>query len=121
MLTSHYRTWNYAERTIIVLKSIFRCLLKHLALYYGPIQAEKVIYARAVLPNIAVNRHEIIDVDNVAIGEDNLENEYNIIITTPVTFKFIFTVHVTDTVNHVDMVTYRVSQIYYSPLRSTQL
>ncbi|KAJ3662483.1 hypothetical protein Zmor_006830 [Zophobas morio] len=47
------RTRNIIEKLNGVLKSRFRCLLKHRVLNYDPIKAGKIIYSCGVLHNIA--------------------------------------------------------------------
>ncbi|KAK5647958.1 hypothetical protein RI129_002850 [Pyrocoelia pectoralis] len=70
--SAHIHVRNCIERCNGVLKSRFRCLLKHRVLHYSPLQAAKIIYSCCVLHNILIQ-------NNVEVDED-LENEDNAII-----------------------------------------
>lgn len=68
----HRATRNVIERTNGILKGRFRCLLKHRVLHYSPDRAAYIIYAAAVLHNIAIwGRLEMDEQDIVDAAEEN--------------------------------------------------
>ncbi|KAK4886108.1 hypothetical protein RN001_002379 [Aquatica leii] len=66
LLTS---TRNCIERTNGILKGRFRCLLRHRVLHYTPDKAAYIIYASAVLHNIAVLAN--LQIDDEVVFEEN--------------------------------------------------
>lgn len=79
----HTATRNTIERLNGVLKSRFRCLIKHRALHYLPPKAGKVIYACAVLHNMCLeynvpeieNEVEVEDIQNDAENDAEIQIE----------------------------------------------
>lgn len=65
--TAHCRARNSIERCIGLLKSRFRCLLKHRTLQYDPIIAGKIINTCVVLHNICIRNNVLL--------EEPIENE----------------------------------------------
>lgn len=69
----HKRARNVIERTNGILKSRFRCLLRHRVLNYHPAKAAYIIYSCAVLHNIAITAK--LDLDDVV--DENYEINEN--------------------------------------------
>ncbi|XP_018564931.1 putative nuclease HARBI1 [Anoplophora glabripennis] len=69
----HKLTRNVIERTNGILKGRFRCLLRHRVLHYHPAKAAYIVYAAAVLHNIATWANLDIDEDDIVLN-DNDEN-----------------------------------------------
>lgn len=73
------RVRNTVERSIGLLKSIFRCLNSERVLHYKPTKAAKIIYASAILYNYMIDRRIIpYDIDFVAEGKYIIRFSLNI-------------------------------------------
>ncbi|XP_050507518.1 putative nuclease HARBI1 [Diabrotica virgifera virgifera] len=77
------RSRNVVEKLNGVLKSRFRCLLKHRALNYNPIKAGKIIYSCGALHNIANFYKDEVPEEGDDVEPDN-ENDIDIIENRPV-------------------------------------
>lgn len=71
-----YNTLHSRARSIIecvngILKSRFRCLLRHRTLNYDPIKAANIIYTCAVLHNISIAFNDELPNDNIDLQEQN--------------------------------------------------
>lgn len=74
---SFIRARNTIERLNGVLKSRFRCLLKHRVLHYKPVTAGKIIYSCGVLHNMALRFNDNLQEDEIIAVEN--EDNFNAI------------------------------------------
>lgn len=76
---AHKHARNVVERAFGLLKSRWRCLLKHRVLHYSPVTAAKIIYACVILHNICVDeRLEIEDDDDEADEVDGDDEDVEV-------------------------------------------
>ncbi|KAJ8930322.1 hypothetical protein NQ314_016871 [Rhamnusium bicolor] len=62
---AHIRSRNTTQRCIGILKSRFRCLLKEMTARYAPEFVCDLIKCCAVLHNMCIERHILVDVENI--------------------------------------------------------
>uniref|UniRef100_A0A6M2DUE2 Putative nuclease harbi1 n=1 Tax=Xenopsylla cheopis TaxID=163159 RepID=A0A6M2DUE2_XENCH len=83
--TMHKRARNVIERTFGIIKSRFRCLLRHRVLHYDPAAAGKIIYAVLTLHNMCKKQNIPLDQDEtveVEVDTDDAEEGIFIIYYT---------------------------------------
>ncbi|GBP97406.1 Putative nuclease HARBI1 [Eumeta japonica] len=67
----HAKTRNRIERCIGLLKSRWRCLLKHKTLHYNPDIAQKIIIACCILHNMAIEHN----IPPIELSEEDFRDE----------------------------------------------
>lgn len=66
----HIRVRNSIERTIGLLKEMFRCIHSERVLHYSPQKAAKIIYCSAILYNYRLDHNELPNDNDINIIPD---------------------------------------------------